>query len=160
GAQVEVWYKDEMEVRGKGKVNDNSLWVFSVIKDLAERGWEFKARQTIDGQVSEWSELRAFSVTRTGVAAPLIEYPTGDAPLPDPPMFSGRGLNGATVSVYNVDAWEAVLIATAPVEGETWRTPDLPPFHPGTYNVSAIQTLDGKASDWSVLLTFEVKRPA
>jgi hypothetical protein len=156
-ADVEVWSSDETRLHGKGRINKNGRWAFSVSGDLAAGPHVIKARQTYNEVESSWSEDRSFDVDlEAGLDVPAISEPREGDPLDQPVIFKGDAQQPeGIVDILDLD--KGLWIAYAVVDSKRrWVTETPVSFSLGEHRVSAIQRVNGKKSDWARMRTFTV----
>ncbi|MDR7055094.1 hypothetical protein J2W70_002456 [Pseudomonas koreensis] len=81
-------------------LTEDGLWSIN-LTDLSLRPYTIDAQQTLEGQTSERSEMRAFEVT---VLAPQITVPKQNGTMPRDGKILGTGWRGAHVEIWDVDA--------------------------------------------------------
>ncbi|PTT29408.1 hypothetical protein [Pseudomonas sp. HMWF021] len=156
-ADVEVWSSDETQLHGKGRINKNGRWAFSVSGDLAAGPHVIKARQTFNEVESSWSEHRSFDVDlEAGLDVPAISEPREGESLDQPVIFKGDARQpGGMVDILDLDRDLWIAYAVVDTEGH-WVTETPVSFSLGEHRISAIQRVNGKKSDWARMRTFTV----
>ncbi|MFJ5238157.1 hypothetical protein ACIP86_15710 [Pseudomonas neuropathica] len=156
-ADVEVWSSDETQLHGKGKINKNGRWAFSVSGDLAVGLHVIKARQTYNDVESSWSEDRSFAVDlKSGLDVPAIAEPREGEALGQPVIIKGDVQQpGGMVDILDLDRDLWIAYAVVDAKGH-WATEKPVSFSLGEHRISAIQRVSGKKSDWARVRTFTV----
>lgn len=140
-----------------GNAQSDGSWTVAATQPWAAGDYELTARQImpLTGEDSVWAKSKSFTIARPN--PPTIDRPI--APTSARPMFSGSGVDGATVTVVTHNEPASVL-ATGVVRSGRWSAalsfgePSLPA---GLYYVTANQDLGGGPSGWATLFTLRVK---
>jgi hypothetical protein len=117
------------------------------------------ALQSVDGEQSEASELRTFSIVEgpEELPPPSIDAPAPDGRVPSSnPSFSGTCEPGALVEVFSGEALLCTAICDS--EGRFACSPEALELGPQT--VFATQSMNGEISDASTSVSFTVVPPA
>ena len=157
GADVEVWSSDETQLHGKGKINENGRWAFSVSGDLEHGTQVIKACQTYRETVSIWSNDRSFDVDlESGLDVPAIAEPREGKVLDKAVIIKGDVQHPAgMVDIIDLDKDLWIAYALVNPQGK-WATEKPVRFSVGEHRISAIHRADGKKSDWARVRTFTV----
>ncbi|MHC8345712.1 Ig-like domain-containing protein [Pseudomonas sp. RT6P73] len=162
GAEVIIYKKGEVNtILGRAWIDRQGAWaVRSLIELAVGDNFECSVHQTRDGVISKWlTPDRMFNVIQV---PSRLEVPIIDTPIDDPlqqleqqPVFSGRGIPGAEVSVYIFGPNEKELTTRVNAQGN-WsvRTEFVLPV--GQYSIDAKQSMDGSPSPLTARVHFTV----
>ncbi|MGE8067765.1 hypothetical protein [Pseudomonas sp. NPDC089569] len=153
-AQVKLYQAGSgVVVHGTTSVNSNRSWIARVDVEFPKGSFELTANQSFDGWVSDWADSVKFTVTDK----PVIESPVNGAVTSLRPRVTGRGEIGAEIKLYQAGN-EDVVYGTAVVDRDrAWETIPSVDFSPGSFDLTARQSLNGWESDWADSVKLTVK---
>jgi hypothetical protein len=111
---------------------------------------QFQVRQTVNGQMSEWTPVLTFYIKPP--IPPITEPEAKTSHLADV-LVKGTCMAGATVAVW--DSNNKPLAGTLSYNGGTWSFAY--PWLPGAKHIRAVQTLNGQRSAATGVREFYVK---
>ncbi|MHC8349254.1 hypothetical protein ACYZT7_07675 [Pseudomonas sp. RT4P38] len=98
---VSQWY-DASQVVASTTADEKGEWSVTSDVDFPDGPAWVIVRQTVQSQASEWVQSDYFVVERmpNDFTAPIVDYPVAGAKVGKMPMWQGRGLPWAEVTVY------------------------------------------------------------
>ncbi|WP_242204626.1 MULTISPECIES: hypothetical protein [unclassified Pseudomonas] len=157
GALVQVWNAEESHSLGGGQVSAKGRWAFSFSGAQFTGEHRIKARQEVEGVMSDWSEERKYEAFLfPPINIPVVKEPEEEAKVDAVPVFRGDVTKPiGIVSIIDLDT--DLEIARAGVDSEKqWHTQVTHPLPEGRYRISAVHNINGELSDWGRVRTFTV----